>query len=170
MIIQEMHGQLLATGEGAALFLDPSANTLYLRYAFVERETEQHVFPESVLDDWGHEIKTLSLYDWVFENGVHFPRAEVFGFSFDGSQRQRFLRELDLTSGLICYAYERVQSSLSDGNSIKAVLIADAESDVPRRIVRPDDVGPPLAYARVAWWSVSAEKATQIEPATLFET
>lgn len=170
MIIQEMHGRLLVAAESAALLLDPSANALYLRYAFVERGSEQHVFPASVLDDWGHEIKSMSLYDWVFENGPQFPRAEVFGFALDGSQRQRFLRELDLSSGLICYAYEGPDFSIADGHIIGVVLKMDAQSDEPRRIARPDDVASPLAYVRVAWWSLSAKQAGKIEIATLFET
>jgi hypothetical protein len=168
MIAEEMQGQLLAADEGAALLLDSSANALYLRYAFVERGSEQHIFPESVLDDWGHEIKSLSLYDWVFENGLHFPRAEMFGFVAEGSRRQRFLRELDLTGGLVCYVYQRPSSSLAEGSIIEAVLVADARFDQPRRIVRPEIVAPPLAYARVAWWSLNTDQATKIELAKLF--
>lgn len=171
MIVQEMHGQLLVADEGAALLLDSSANTVYLRYAFVERGSEQHIFPESVLDDWGHEIRSLSLYDWVVENGPQFPRAEMFGFLADGRRRQCFLRELDLTGGLICYVYQRRSSSLSEGSNIEAVLVAGPRSDQPRRIVRPDNIALPLAYARVAWWSVNtAQEATRIELAKLFMT
>lgn len=170
MIVQEMNGQLLAADAGAALLLDSAANALYLRYAFVERGSEQHIFPESLLDDWGHEIKSLSLYDWVFENGPQFPRAEMFGSLADGSPRQRFLRELDLTGGLICYVYQRPYSSLAEGSIIGAVLVADTRSGQPRRIVRPDIITPPLAYARVTWWSVNADRATSIELAKLFMT
>jgi hypothetical protein len=153
----------------AALLLDPAADALFLRYAFVERTSEQHVFPESVLDDWGHEMGTLSLYDWVFENGVHFPRAEVFGFAPDGAKRQRFLRELDLSGGLVCYAYDQPNCSYAEGSIVEVVLIADPGSDIPRRTIRPHDVTGPLAHAQVTWWSVNATYAMSIDPATLLE-
>ena len=66
--------------ERALILLDESADKCYLAFTFLEQGTEREIFPESLLDDWGHEIKTLALYDWVLENGLHFPRAEIFGF------------------------------------------------------------------------------------------
>lgn len=168
-IFQEVHGFLLTAGERAALLLDPVADRVYLRYAFVERGSEQHILPESVLDDWGHELNTLSLFDWVLENGSQFPRAEVFGFTPNGADRQRFLRELDLASGLVCYVYDRPNSPIADGVAIEAVFSGDAQSGIPRRTVRPSDVVAPLARTRVSWWTIQLSEGMKIDLEALFE-
>ena len=155
-------------GERAALLLDPAADILFLRFAFVERSYEQTIFPESVLDDWGHEIASLALYQWVFENGDRFPRAEVFGFAPDGGDRQCFVRELDLTRGLACYAYVRSDLPLVEGSLVEAVLVFDSQSDVPRQISRPANVAAPLSRAKVAWWSTGVGDAKLIDLTSLF--
>ena len=96
-----------ANGRSALLLTgvnpDPAeAGLLFLRFAYVLMGTEAPLFPSFLIDDWGGEIKGVSLYSWVKENGILFPRAEIFGFDRQGNQVQYFLRELELFARLLC--------------------------------------------------------------------
>ena len=153
-------GRLLAeNGRFALLLFDPepgpeTAVSLYLRYAFLTQGAEEPLFPAFILDDWGGEIKSLSLYDWFDEFAVQFPRAELFGFDGQGRPTQRFLRELELFSQWVCYAYSAPDTPLAAGVLVEAVLLPDETVKAPVKIKRPSWIKRPLRAARVAWWRV----------------
>lgn len=159
-VTQPVQGSLFAEDGRAALLLRDSqpqaetADSLYLLFAFVTREREERVLPALILDDWGAEIKSLNLYEWVNEFGDQFPRAELFGFDLGGRERQYFLRELELYARLPCYAYPRRHTPLSEGLLVEAILLPDEEAATPRQTKRPIQVKRPLRSARVSWWQV----------------
>jgi hypothetical protein len=160
-INQHIQGRLLAKGEQTAVLLhstrpdEETAGSLYLRFAFVIRGPEQHVFPALALDDWGGEIRGLSLYQWVAEYGEQFPRAEVFGYDPDGSKTQFFLRALELYARFPCYVYKEAAAPVSEGRLVSAILLPTPDVIQPVRLPRaPKGVERPLRTARVNWWHV----------------
>lgn len=167
-ISQRIQGTLFSGKGGTAFLLKnarpgiETADSLYLRYAFVTQGTDNHVLPAFVLDDWGTEIRSLELYEWVQDYGDQFPRAELFGFDLSGKATQYFLRELELYSKLPCYAYPAKDTPLAQGVQINAILLPDTGVTTPHRTKRPPvaEVGRPLHSARVRWWCAnpSAER------------
>jgi hypothetical protein len=162
-ITQHIQGRLLAEKEQTAVLLyssptqpdEETAESLYLRFAFVIRGPEQHVFPALALDDWGGEIRGLSLYQWVREYGEQFPRAEVFGYDPDGSRTQFFLRALELYARLPCYVYKEAAAPIPAGRLVNAILLPTPDVTQPVRLPRaPKEVERPLRAARVHWWHV----------------
>ena len=180
---QRVSGQLLWENEAGqdgrlALLLtneNPSpdeAHLLFLRFAFVIMGTEAHLFPSSLVDDWGGEVRGLSLYTWVKENGNHFPRAEIFGFDQQGNSVQYFVRELELYAKLPAYVYLDKQTHLAEGKLLSAILWPDETSESPQKIKRPSHLKRPLAAARVTWWQVPRASTqfdfSQLEEPTAF--
>lgn len=154
VIKQHLKAEILKSGERAALLLNESAELLYVSYALVEKETEVEILPESLLDDWGHEITSLELYEWIHENGIHFPRAELFGFDISGTRRQCFLRELDLVARYPCYCFESLEDPPSKGVRIETILLPDRQISNPEPMRRPAKIGRPMELAQVSWWRV----------------
>lgn len=134
-----------------------TAESLYLRFAFVTQGREEHIFPAFLLDDWGAEIKGAKLYDWFAENAHQFPRAEIFGFEQDGSQTQLFVRELEIYARWPCYVYPTKETPLAEGILIEDILLPTEGMSEPQKIKRPKDEKRPLSAARVAWWQVPQE-------------
>jgi hypothetical protein len=160
IIRQPVLGKLLIDGDRAAILLnDPtseeSGEQVYLAYALITQGPGNQILPVSLLDDWGNEIKKLELYRWIHENGMHFPRAEVFGFSPTGESEQYFLRDLELIARHPVYAFVEADDSVSSGVLLQAVLIADSEVEHAQPINPPDDISLPLREARVSWWQVN---------------
>lgn len=159
---QHVHGKLFqANGRSALLLLDPepteeTAVSLTLRYAVVVMGPEDHVFPGILLDDWGHEIHGLAIYDFVRDQGDQFPRAEIFGFDPDGSETQLFLRSLELYQRWPCYVYPSPATPLAEGVPLHAVLLPTVGVTRPEPLAKPDPerVKRPLRGARVRWWQV----------------
>ena len=86
-----------SNGRSALLLTDlkpeaESDESLILRFAFVVMGTDAPLFPSFLIDDWGGEVRGLSIYNWVRENGNQFPRAEIFGFDRQGNSVQFFVR------------------------------------------------------------------------------
>lgn len=163
---QHVHGKILrgsgSGGRTALLLLDAdpeveTAESLYLRYAFVTLGPEVHIFPRFVLDDWGHEIRSLELYQWVREHGNAFPRAEIFGFERDGQPTQCFARELELYVKLPCYAFSTPDIPLTQGILISEILLPEPTAVHPAKIKRPSHLERPLRLARVNWWQVNPD-------------
>ncbi len=108
LITQHIHGRfqdntltlISAAPEGK------TAVSLHILFPFITRGDEIHIFPSSVLDDWGMEIKGMGLYEWMHENGEYFPRAELFGVGENGRFIQEFLRGLELNFRFPCYLYQ----------------------------------------------------------------
>ncbi len=136
-----------------------AADLLVLRFALVLMGTEAHLFPSFLIDDWGGEVRGLALYDWVRENGNHFPRAEIFGFNRYGASVQYFLRELELYARLPAYVYPSRETPLEKGHQLSAILLPNAAVTTPEKIKRPSQLQRPLASAHVTWWQVPATLA-----------
>ena len=161
---QHVWGTLLweKAGENGRLALkliDPKPESegdasLILRFAFVTLGKEAHLFPGFLIDDWGGEVRGLSIYSWVRENGNQFPRAEIFGFERHGASVQYFVRELELYAKLPCYAYPNRDAPLAEGKRISAILLPDTSVREPEKIKRPSHLKRPFASARVTWWQV----------------
>jgi hypothetical protein len=141
------------------LLFDPNPteqnqHSIYLRYAFFLLGSECPVFPGMILDDWGGEITGIKMYRWIRENGDSFPRAEIFGLNQAGESEQYFVRELDLTLKIRCYAYPDKAAALESGKVIQNVLLPneDAKFIIKRR--RPANIKRPINGTRVNFWEV----------------
>lgn len=161
--VLSVEGRLFSRDEQSALMLWPGDNQYALRLGFILRGTEEVIVPESLLDDWGHELTIPALYDWVRENGLHFPRAEIFGFDLNGRPGQCFVREVDLMAGYACYAFDSADAPLLLGMRLNAILIPKADSDRPRRLLAPVGISAPLSMAAVEWWSVDPAAVEQLD-------
>ncbi|MEZ4642522.1 MAG: hypothetical protein R3E31_07240 [Chloroflexota bacterium] len=159
-ISQHVHGKLLTeNGRFALLLLDSepteeTAVSLYLRFAFVTMGREEHIFPASILDDWGKERRGLGVYAWVAEFGEQFPRGEIFGFEQSGTETQCFLRGLELYAKYPLYVYTDRKQSVSAGALVEAVLLPDVAVTEAVQGKRPSTWKRPLSHARVSWWHV----------------
>ena len=157
---QRVSGRIFEANGRYALLLqniqpDPEAKQLiYLRFAFITMGAEEHIFPGFLLDDWGNEIKSLELYNWVDEFAPQFPRAELFGVDESGQETQLFLRELEQYSKWPCYAYAAAETPIDEGCLVETILLPDETITEPVKIKRPSWVERPLQRARVQWWLV----------------
>ena len=154
-IKQKVNGSILDDDQ-SGLVWDDTADPIYLRYAFVTLGPEEHILPAFLLDDWGNEVKGLGLYDWVKENGLYFPRAEMFGFKPDGQETQIFLRELDLVLKYRCYAYPTADSPLANGRLIETIFLPDNSVSEPTAAKRPSNAPPLLSKSAVHWFKIPA--------------
>lgn len=137
---------------------DPEAkDIIYLRLAFVTRGTGGNIFPSFILDDWGREINGFKLYDWMRQNGEHFPRGEIFGYEEDGRVTQCFIRELELYARLPLYAYEKANQPVTEGILINTVGLPDELAINPIQITKPQGFKYPLRAALVNWWRIPKE-------------
>ncbi|RMG94463.1 MAG: hypothetical protein D6706_13730 [Chloroflexi bacterium] len=161
-IRQHVWGRLLEENGRFALWLshaepaEITAESLYLGFALVTLGTEEHIFPAFVLDDWGHEIRGLDLYEWIVAYGQQFPRGELFGYEQDGRETQCFLRGLELYVKYPCYVYTHPAASVHEGVAIQAILLPTEEVDAPQQIKKPLGMKRPLRNARVTWWQIPA--------------
>ena len=159
---QQVAGELLEQGNRSGLILhelkpnQELTSLITLRYAFVTRGPGGgiHIFPALILDDWGREIRSLKMYQWVRENGDRYPRGEIFGFEQDGRETQCFLRDLELYARLPCYAFRAEEQTLKEGRLLNAIFLRDPSALEPQQIARPPDLRRPLRAARVTWWRV----------------
>jgi hypothetical protein len=132
-----------------------------MRFALLIQGPESHIFPALLLDDWGNERKSLSLYRWIRDNGNEFPRAEIFGFTHEGKETQHFLREFEIYFKYPCYVYRERRDPVAAGHQIAHIFLPDLDVHTPAEARPPSDVGSPLRRARVTWWRAN--------PATLAE-
>ena len=153
-VLSKVRAQLFKTDDRTAIILDENATPIWISFAFVERETEELIFPESILDDWGRGIKSLAMYHWVSENGQQFPRAEIFGIRPSGIHVQRFLREIDLTARLPCFAKKNFVDPLESMTQVDMVLIRDETVDGARRITPPQHIPYPFIQVKADWWKI----------------
>ena len=168
-IAQGVKGKLISANGRGTVILDPSRETVYLRYALVERSKGDLIFPELLMDDWGHEINTLHLYRWIMENGIHFPRAEVFGYDRQGNSRQCFIRELELQAKYPCFGFFQLETRLEGGVEIPMIILA---VDEPILVESKPDIGAfewPLQNAAVEWWRVESENAIHFAQSLLLK-
>ena len=154
---KRIRGRIYNIDEKALLLVDEAVASCYLAFALLDRGTEQEIFPESLLDDWGHEIKSLALYEWIQENGIHFPRAEVFGYDRCGNSTQCFLRDLDPLTKYPCYAFEERRQAIIEGVQVVAVGLFDDNTERPVRTKRPPGTESPLNNAKIQWWLIGPD-------------
>jgi hypothetical protein len=155
-----VQGKILSANGRYALLLQnanperDASSLIYLRFAFITMGVEAHIFPSFLLDDWGSEIKSLELYNWIDEFAPQFPRAELFGFDESGQETQLFLRALEQYSKWPCYAYQGADTAVSAGSLIEAILLPDDSVTEPVKMKRPTWVKLALRRAQVKWWQV----------------
>lgn len=155
--MEPVQGTIIREGEKHALRLlgVDAKSTVYLSYALVTQGPEWQILPSFLLDDWGNRIDGPALYDWVRDNGLMFPRAEVFGHSPSGEPVQYFLRDLELFGKYPVYAFAAEDASPSSGVLLQAILIPDEEvvSAVP---AQPAVESGALLYgAQISWWRIN---------------
>ncbi len=162
-ITQHIHGKLFRdegeNGRASLLLLNPNpagktAGSLYLRYAFVLLGPEEYIFPAFILDDWGREMRSLDIYEWVRENADHFPRAEIFGYETDGRETQCFVRGLELVVKLPCYVYQNAADKVTEGVRVDEIWLPDASVTKATPVKPPPELERPLRSARVRWLRV----------------
>lgn len=153
-------GIIVVDGSNVAIRLLPESveNRVYLLLALVTQGPGYHVIPTSLLDDWGNEVKPPALYGWVKENGLRFPRAEVFGFSPDGSPAQYFLRDLELFGKFPIYAFTQQDDPEASGLLVNAILIPSETVITPHLAGPPEGVEDVLRQAQVAWWQINPQE------------
>lgn len=160
MIIKEaIKGSVIVNGDQAAIRLTSpeSEDVIYLAYALVTQGPEYQILPSVLVDDWGNEIDGMRLYDWVKENGLHFPRAEVFGVTPNGAKAQYFLRDLELFTKFPVYAFAGADADDSSGIAVQAILVPDA-SVATHEVCDPlNEISPMLARGQLAWWRVNPQ-------------
>lgn len=162
VITEAIQGELINENDVAAVRLssaEDEGSQVYLTYALVILGSEEPVIPCAVLDDWGKELNGVGAYDWMWENGNHFPRAEIFAVGLDGEERQHFLREFELYARYPAYALTSRTSPIVEAVKVVAMLKPDPTVATPYRIRRPQDLAGPLARARVTWWRVPPGQA-----------
>ena len=153
VVRQKIEGELLSLDvERRALIVSPGEKLVFLSFAFRVLVAEEYIIPESILDDWGHEITGLGLYDWVRQNGERFPRAEVFGYNLAGEVRQFFVRELDFLGRYLCLGWVDETNVIRDAFTIESILIADHSVDNVKPVSKPLLKSTPICYADVDWW------------------
>ena len=154
-IKQRLSGSLLVDGERVALRLhEEDGAVVYLAFALVTQGIAAQIIPAALLDDWGTEIKGLGLYEWVRENALHFPRAEVFGFSPSGESIQYFLRDMEPFALYPVYAATDKALPIADWRPVHAVLVPDGALAMPVAAAALTTLHGPLRQARVGWWRV----------------
>lgn len=155
--MESIRGTVIQEGAKNALRLSEAdaTATVYLSYALVTQGPAWQILPSLLLDDWGNRIDGPALYDWVRENGLRFPRAEVFGYSPSGESVQYFLRDLELFEKYPVYAFMAEDAPPSSGVLLQAVLIPDegVASAVPAQ--PPVEYGSLLRESQVSWWRVN---------------
>ena len=155
-ITHKVHGALYERNRRLALLLQEPGSALYLRFPFVTQGPEEPVFPAFILDDWGDERRTLELYQWTYEEGHRFPRANLFGFEADGRETQLFLRELELYFKYPCYVFPRRNAPVTGGARLNTILLPDPDyAGKPEKVVPPAALPWPFRRAAVRWRRVN---------------
>ncbi|MFZ0545064.1 MAG: hypothetical protein WAM60_06485, partial [Candidatus Promineifilaceae bacterium] len=88
----------------------------------------------------------------IQENGLYFPRSELFGFTLFGQETQLFLREIDLVLKYRCYAYPAAETPLQEGQLIETIYLPDGAVTEPIPTKRPSDVPFLLSKSAVRWF------------------
>lgn len=138
--------------DSSILLLEDSGKLYYLAFALPIWGGEQLLFPESLLDDWGHEINSLSLYGWLQKNGPDFPRAEIFGYDQSGKTMQAFMRDVDFMSNYPCYILESRKDPVEAGNLVTDIVVPSVGISKPVLVNGVDFFSLPMSKAQVRWW------------------
>jgi len=161
--MQQFSGSFHIIDDVALVIAGSEQDELFLKFALVEYRDGNHLIPESVLDDWGREIKGAALYSWIQEHGLQFPRAEIFGHRPDGKAVQRFLREIDLSSRYPCYAHLELNADIEGGILIRAIITPDQTLQQSKLESVPASAAGLLSMAQIQWWAANPDQPGQIE-------
>lgn len=161
LVMQRVQGAVWREGETAVLHLlsdtpskETTSNILFLGYPLVQRGSEALFFPAFLLDDWGNEVRSLKLYEWIREFGEQFPRAELFGLTEFGQETQLFLRDIELYAKLPCYAFAGRQADVRTGVLLSGVAVPTEGATEMGKIKRPLEAKRPLRSAKLTWWQI----------------
>lgn len=143
--------------------LEPPFSTLYLYFALVIRGTEHPFLPTFAMDDWGNEVRKLSLYRWIYNDGDRFPRTELFGYEQDWSgqwrEAQRFLREFELSARYPTYVITNRDLPLEESVPVDLFGLIEDACEQEGRMKRPAEWPMPLTRTVAKCW--------QLKPAAL---
>lgn len=117
----------IASGEGAKLLAVSGFSPVLIRYAFPIYGTHSPFFPAMAADDRGAVYRGLEAFDWIVERGLLYPRSDVMGLRADGSEDQKFLKELDL--GLPALAYVSPAESAFPSHLLAAAIEVVSQSE-----------------------------------------
>ena len=118
---------LVTTGEGAERLAGGGFSPVLIRYAFPLYGTHAPLFPIMAADDRGAVYRGLAAFDWIAGRGLLFPRSDVMGLRADGSEDQKFLKELDL--GIPAMAYASMTESAFPGHLLAAAIEVVSQSE-----------------------------------------
>ncbi|MEM7802682.1 MAG: hypothetical protein AAF633_26055 [Chloroflexota bacterium] len=139
----------------------PQFETYFMRFAFVIQGIERPFLPAFAMDDWGTEIRKLSIYQWLFQDGDQYPRTEIFGFEqeHNGSwiQTQRFLREFELGLKYPTFAVTNKSGFPKREDTIDGIGIIDHEIDQVIRVSALKSWPMPLKRTSVSVWRGSLD-------------
>lgn len=159
IIKEEIKGSIIVNGDIAAIRLAPpeSKDVVYVAYALFTQGPEYQILPSVLVDDWGNEIAGMQLYDWIKENGLQFPRAEVFGVTPSGGRVQYFLRDLELFEKFPVYAFSDADADDASGIAVQAILVPDETVSTYEACSPLEGLSPMLARGQLAWWCVNPQ-------------
>ncbi len=157
IVKQSIPGTIIVDGNKAALRLGDAQSTdhVFLTYALVTQGPEYQILPSVVLDDWGNEVGQIQLYAWIRDNGLKFPRAEVFGETPKGAPAQFFVRDLELFGKYPVYGFSAIDAPTASGMLLNAILVPDSTIQEPELSEVPDDVVAPLQEVQAGWWRIN---------------
>lgn len=134
----------------------PPFETLFVRFGFVIQGIERPFMPAFVMDDWGNEVKKLSIFDWLFKDGDQYPRSEVFGYeeTFEGPwfETQRFVREFELGARYPTFAVSDRAGFPLPEDVVKGIVVIDPAVETVERIKVPVDWPMPLKRTKAPVW------------------
>lgn len=161
IVKESIPGEIVTDEDTVAIRLlaPDDGRSVQLSYALVTQGPEHHILPSVMLDDWGNEIGGLRLYQWIADNGLRFPRAELFGVTPSGSPAQFFLRDMELLANYPVYAFDPTDQPKASGRLVNAVLIPDATAREPQRAEPPGSVAKLLRRGQLSWWRVPPVQA-----------
>lgn len=151
----KISGTMYSSAGRAAFLLSQEGRQYTLRLGYVLRGTGETLLPETLLDDWGHEVAGAELYHWVGQNAAQFPRAELFGLDIGGRPWQCFLREVDLTASYPCFVFEDPsKAALTSSVQITDILVPATGVGHQTQQPPPGNIPFPLRRADATWWLV----------------
>lgn len=144
----------------------PSQKTLFMRFCFVIQGIERPFMPAFVMDDWGNEVKKLSLFEWLYKDGDQYPRSEVFGFEagHDGewAETQRFVREFELGAKFPTFVAAGRADFPKKEDRIRGILFVNSDANVVQRIKAPTRWPMPLKRTNLPVWEVPPSRLADL--------
>ena len=136
------------------------SDLLWFRFGFAFRGTEKPLIPSFVKDDTGNEEHRLRFLEWVYNDGDHYPRSEIFGYELDHHKNwvptQCFIRELELSLRFFTWVVDDLKAGPRDGLRVHRLGILQEGITEPQKIKRPDSWLLPLKRSQATCWALPA--------------